>query len=458
MTIESRRLHADLETPVSAYLKLASGRGPSFLYESVEGRERWATYSILGVGARRVFRAQDGVLIVAKGDSETRIAETDSLSALRAALDAEPLSTARGAPPFVGGIFGYLAYDAVRGFERLPGVPGEPEVPDLHFFEPEIVAVFDNQRYSLTLYGADQASLDAAIGRLRGPLPERPAPTQWQEPTACDAAPAFCDAVEVAKEHIRAGDVIQAVLSRRFEMPRIADPFDVYRGLRTINPSPYLFYLDLDDVQIAGASPEVMLRVLDGRVTVRPIAGTRPRGASEAEDERLADELLADPKERAEHIMLVDLGRNDVGRVSAPGTVEVTDLMIVERYSHVMHIVSEVQGTLASDLDATDALRAAFPAGTLSGAPKVRAMEIIDGLEQRRRGIYGGAVGYFGPGGDADFGIAIRTLVARPNRFIVQAGAGIVADSVPQREAEETEHKARAVFRAVEWAVAGAGR
>ncbi|MEE8408491.1 MAG: anthranilate synthase component I family protein, partial [Myxococcota bacterium] len=356
------------------------------------------------------------------------------------------------APPFCGGIFGYLAYDAVHGFEKLPGVPGDAEVPDAVFFEPEVVAVFDNRHHSLTLYGRDPASVDDAAARLRHPLPARPPASGWREPTVCDPAEEFEDVVRAAQEEIRAGEIIQVVLSRRFELEPSADPFDVYRGLRAINPSPYLYYLDLDGFQIAGASPEVMIRVLDGTVTVRPIAGTRPRGTDAADDARLAKELLADHKERAEHIMLVDLGRNDVGRISTPGTVRVTDLMVVERYSHVMHIVSEVQGDLDPKYDAYDALRAAFPAGTLSGAPKVRAMEIIDRLEKRRRGIYGGAVGYFGPNGDADFGITIRTMLATPERFVIQAGAGIVADSDPQREAEETEHKARAVMRAVRWA------
>lgn len=451
-----RRLHADLETPVSAYLKLRADDPFAFLFESVEGREVWARYSILGLGARRVLRAQGGELTATVNDSVTTFSGADPLEAMRKALAAEPLVAAPDAPPFVGGIFGFLAYDSVRAFEPVGEAPCSPEVPDALFVEPEVLAVFDNRSHSLTLYARCVDLLERACKRLDAPVPaawRRPEPKDpWSKPTAIDSRADFEAAVESAKEHIRAGDIIQVVLSRRFELPLVADPFDVYRGLRTINPSPYLFYLQTPEVSLAGASPEVMIRVLGGTVTVRPIAGTRPRGETAEQDGRLAQELLADPKERAEHIMLVDLGRNDVGRVCKPGSVEVGDLMVVEMYSHVMHIVTEVRGQLAAESDIFDALRAAFPAGTLSGAPKVRAMQIIDALERRRRGVYGGAVGYFGPSGDCDFGIAIRTLEAHHDRLVVQAGAGIVADSTPSREADETEHKAQAVLRAAKWA------
>ena len=450
--MHTRTLHADLETPVSAYLKLRALSPYSFLYESVEGPKHWSRYSILGFGARRIFSVQQAELTLRTGDQTQTIQAEDPLEAIQQALGDLPGELPPDSPRFVGGIFGFLSYDAVRSFEPVGNRDDAPEVPDAYFIEPELVAVFDNRAHTLTLYAWDASFIEKAKASLKGALPSYLEPSQWEEPVAVDSREAFIESVAVAKEHIRAGDIIQVVLSRRFQMPRVADPFDVYRGLRTINPSPYLYYFEAPDYQIAGASPEVMVRVEDQHMTVRPIAGTRPRGATVEEDASNAEELLADPKERAEHIMLVDLGRNDVGRVAKPGTVEIPDLMVIENYSHVMHIVSEVQGILKDDLDAYDGLRAAFPAGTLSGAPKVRAMQIIEGLENNRRGIYGGAVGYFGPRGDADFGIAIRTLVALPDRFVVQAGAGIVADSDPVKEADETEHKARAVIRAAHWA------
>ena len=452
--MDTYQLHADLETPVSAYLKLRGVDRWSFLLESVEGPGTWAAYSIIGVGARRVLRVQDGALHITEGDKTTRHAAPQPLHALRQHWTRPQVPA--GVPPFVGGIFGFLAYDAIRGLEKLPGVPGAAEVPDAQFVEPALLAVFDNRRYTLTLYSEDSALLEEAKQRLAGRLPVQKPGSGWVEPTVLDSREAYMANVERAREYIRAGDIIQVVLSRRFELPRVADPFDVYRGLRTINPSPYLYYFDTPDLSFAGASPEVMVRVQQGRMTLRPIAGTRPRGATADLDAQLATELLADPKERAEHIMLVDLGRNDVGRVCQPGSVRVRDLMHIERYSHVMHLVSEVDGQLNANLDAFEAVKAAFPAGTLSGAPKVRAMEIIDTLEQRRRGLYGGAVGYFGPRGDADFGIAIRTLTALADRFVLQAGGGLVADSVPASEADETEHKAQAVMRAMRWAASAA--
>lgn len=449
--LETLELHADVETPVSTFLKLAQGEHHAFLYESVEGAERWATYSIIGIGARRSFSAKHSKLEVAGREGGATFDAPDPLDALRTAAVLK--SGDPSLPPFVGGIFGFLAYDAVRCFEPL--AERDRVVPDAYFFEPEVLAVFDNRRHRLVLYSSNRERLEEARSRMAGPVPPRSGELLADAEVApLDSREGFMDSVKRAKEYIRAGDIIQAVLSRRFTLPRVADAFTVYRGLRVINPSPYLYFLRTPAATLAGASPEVMVRVENGSVVVRPIAGTRPRGASTEEDAALAAELLADPKERAEHIMLVDLGRNDVGRVSEPGGVCVSDLMVVENYSHVMHIVSEVRGTLAKGCDAFDALRAAFPAGTLSGAPKVRAMQIIDELESAPRGIYGGAVGYFGPSGNADFGIAIRTLVDDGEKFLIQAGAGIVADSEPEKEADETEHKARAVVRAASWASA----
>ncbi len=446
-----RELHADLETPVSAYLKLRGTDPWSFLLESVEGSDQWANYSILGFGARRLFVVQNGKITCTVNGKKNEHPAPDTLEALRqhAGLATH---THPHLPPVVGGIFGFLSYDASRPWARLAPSTGPAEVPDAVFFEPELLAVFNNRRYTLTLYAEEAAYIEHALQRLDGALPQHKAGSGWVEPTQLTTREAYKAAVTQGIEHIRAGDIIQVVLSRRFETPRIADPFDVYRGLRAINPSPYMYYFNTPRWQFAGASPEVMVRVAQGRMTVRPIAGTRPRGATPAEDTRLAQELLADEKERAEHIMLVDLGRNDVGRVAKTGSVRVSDLMHVEKYSHVMHLVSEVVGDVHPGADAFDAVRAAFPAGTLSGAPKVRAMQIIDALEHHFRGLYGGAVGYFAPGGNADFGIAIRTLMALPDRFVVQAGAGIVADSDPTTEADETEHKSQAVMRALRWA------
>lgn len=451
--MSTRVLHADLDTPVSAFLKLRPLSATSFLYESVEGPRQYARYSILGVGSKRSFRVSQGTLRVEDRNGIQQHAASDPLTAIRKAAYADRFpKLPSDSPPFVGGIFGYLSYDAVRSFEPLGAKATKDRADDAMFIEPELLAVFDNREQTLTLYAEDSDWIERGVEALHGQLPEQVPASPFTEPLASPSRDDFKESVEKAKEHIRAGDIIQAVISRTFTMPRFCDPFDIYRGLRRINPSPYMYYIDTQDIQIAGASPEVMVRVENGRMLVRPIAGTRKRGDSDAADQALADELLADPKERAEHIMLVDLGRNDVGRVAKPGSVEVKDLMVIEKYSHVMHIVSEVQGDLNESQDAFDALRAAFPAGTLSGAPKVRAMQIIDELEQEKRGIYGGAVGYFGRDGNADFGIAIRTMVGLDDAFILQAGAGIVADSDPEMETDETEHKARAVIRAARWA------
>lgn len=453
-TYQRRVLHADLETPVSTYLKLGRDTDWAFLYESVEGRSVWAHYSILGFGARHTFVLRDGGWSVDDRPFEPAPKE-DPFAALRRAVSPYLPSLPADAPRFLGGIFGFAAYDAIHAIEPVGG-RSRTGMPELCFFQPELLAVFDHRQHSLSLYALDPARLDEAVTRLQTPLErnaENPART-WVRPEAVPTGDAHRCAVAAAQEHIRAGDVIQVVLSRTFSMPRLVAPFDIYRGLRTVNPSPYLFFLQSPHLELAGASPEVMVRVLDGSVSVRPIAGTRPRGASPSEDAKLAEALKADPKEIAEHIMLVDLGRNDVGRVAEAGSVRVDELMVIEHYSHVMHLVSQVHGNLNANrgLDAFDAVRAAFPAGTLTGAPKVRAMQLIAALEAEPRGLYGGAVGYFGPRGDADFGIAIRTVEALPDTLVVRAGGGIVADSDPHAETRETEAKAEGVLRAIRWA------
>lgn len=451
--------HADLHTPVSAYLKLRHQDPWSFLLESVEGSERWSRYSVIGIGAQRILTLQNGVLSQETpgspdAKSQVQIQDDDLVEHLRKAAsstpalpDACPDAIAR----FVGGLFGFVAYDALRFFEPKAKILSGSE-PDLIFIEPKVLAIFDNQDHALHLVGKQEADVSQAIARLKEPMPPYIPPKPWVEPTADDPSDVFEDKVQRIKEYIAAGDIFQAVLSRRFSMPAIADPFHVYRGLRGINPSPYLYFFQTPTLSLAGASPEVMVRIQNQEITLRPIAGTRHRGETTVQDIQLEKDLLADPKERSEHIMLVDLGRNDVGRVAQASSINVPEFMVVERYSHVMHLVTEVRGTLKDGMGPWDTLKATFPAGTLSGAPKIRAMEIIAELEERPRGVYGGAVGYVLPRGDADFGIAIRTLVASNERFWIQAGAGIVADSDPRREAEETQHKAAGVMRAIRWA------
>jgi len=463
----SREILADLETPVSAFLKIH--RGPyGFLLESVQGGERWGRFSFLGTEPIRVLRVRGHDVEVEEADgSRTGGTTDDPLGELKRLLGSHRVVSVPGLPRFVGGAVGYLGYDTVRAFERLP-VAAEDDLalPDLSMLLVQSVLVFDNVAQTIRVvshadlgdcssperaYDAAVARIDALVARLQEPVP-RPeaAPESVGGELRANMTPAtYQRLVERAKEYIRAGDVIQVVLAERFEMPLAAAPFDVYRCLRTVNPSPYMFYLALGSDAVAGASPEVMARVEDDEVTVRPIAGTRPRGTSERDDAALAAELLADPKELAEHVMLLDLGRNDVGRVARVGTVEVTERLVVERYSHVMHLVSNVRGRLAGAHDCFDAFRATFPAGTLTGAPKIRAMEIIEELEPVRRGVYGGAVGYFGYGGSMDTAIAIRSVLMRDGRAFIQAGAGIVADSDPEAEHRECVNKARAVVQAV---------
>ena len=441
-----RELLADLLTPVRAYQLLCPPGAPGFLLESVEGGERLARYSFIG-HQPRPFPLGDG----------------DPLARLRE-VAATPIAPIAGLPGFAGGVVGYLGYEAARHFERLPAAAGDPpELPESAFLVAEDLAIFDHVTHRLklvTVHRPDEEAYEAAAARLDAMEARRAAaapPAEPGPPRAVDAGwesnlsrGAFEAMVDAAREEILAGEAFQVVLSQRFSKPLAARALDVYRWLRALNPSPYMYLLDLGGGrQLVGTSPEVLVKVEAGRVRVRPLAGTRRRGADPAEDAALEQELLRDPKERAEHVMLVDLGRNDVGRVARPGSVAVERLMEVERYSHVMHISSTVTGELAAGRDALDALRAAFPAGTVSGAPKIRAMEIIAGLEPDRRGPYAGAFGYVGFGGDLDLAITLRTVVIAAGRAHVQAGAGVVAGSLPDREYEETLAKAGVMFEAI---------
>jgi anthranilate synthase component I len=463
-----------METPVSAFRKIDDGQ-TAFLLESIEGGEKWARYSFLGSGSGKLFRTRGRQFQWLENGALVREGEAvDPLEELRAGLALYRPVVRPELPRFFGGAVGYLGYDMVRHVERLPdGNPQQIDAWDSAFFLCDTLLIFDNMRQTIKVvsnvflgggvdpegaYAAAGMRIDALVARLRAPLSVSApvAPNQPHPPFCANfTRPEFMAAVERAKEYVRAGDVFQVVLSQRFTSRLQADPFDVYRALRTINPSPYMFFLRFGETLVVGASPEVMVRKEGDRVELRPIAGTRPRGESAEEDQGLERELMDDPKERAEHIMLVDLGRNDLGRVCAAGTVEVSELMVVERYSHVMHIVSNVRGQLPPGQDAFDVFRATFPAGTLSGAPKIRAMEIIDELEPCRREIYGGAVGYFSFNGNMDLAIAIRTLVVQGEEIFLQAGAGIVADSDPQTEFEETVNKAQGVMKAVQMARAG---
>ncbi len=472
-----REVLADLDTPLSTYLKLA--RGPcSYLFESVQGGEKWGRYSIIGLPARTVLTITGHDVAVTKdGNVTERETVTDPLDYVRRFK--ERYSVPQGLyeqgrlPRFTGGLVGYFGYETIRYIEPRLGDMQKPDAigaPDILLMVSDEVIVFDNLAGKLYVvvhvnpeienaYDKGQHRLDELVAGL-GDMSPRGHAVGGVRVKEADFVSGFTQtgfeaAVEKAREYIRAGDIMQVVLSQRLSIPFKAPPLDLYRALRTLNPSPYMYYVDLGEFQIVGSSPEILVRLEDGEVTVRPIAGTRRRGKDRAEDQALHDELLADPKERAEHIMLVDLGRNDAGRVAKTGSVRVTDKMVVERYSHVMHIVSNVVGKLRDGLDAIDVLRAAFPAGTVSGAAKVRAMEIINELEPTRRGIYAGAVGYLSWSGNMDTAIAIRTAVIKNGTLYIQAGAGIVADSVPRLEWEETMNKARAIFRAVELASSG---
>jgi anthranilate synthase component 1 len=468
----AREVAADLETPVSAFLKIARG-DYAFLLESVRGGEKWGRYTFLGSEPSIVIRARDRRMdLIRPGRAVESRAVDNSFDELRRELQRLRAPELPGLPRFFGGAVGFLAYDIVRAFEpRIPAtVHDDLGVPDLYLMFTDTVLVFDNVRQSLKIianvpldefaslheaYASGQRKIEQTIERLREPaippaMEGRPVNTHSEIPIISNVTrEGYMAMVEAAKKYIAAGDIIQVVPSQRFEAPLTAHPFNLYRSLRTINPSPYMFYLRLGDHTLVGASPETMVRVEGREITLRPIAGTRRRGASEAEDLSLERELLADPKEIAEHVMLVDLGRNDVGRVAKIGTVKVTELMAVERYSHVMHIVSNVVGELNDGMDAFDAFRATFPQGTVSGAPKIRAMEIIDELESVRRGVYAGAVGYFSYTGNTDTAIALRTLLIKGDRVYIQAGGGIVADSDPAAEFDESCNKARAMIRAL---------
>ena len=478
-----REFAADLETPVSVYLKLMSEVSPSFLLESVEGGEQVGRYSFVGVNPRGMISLNGrSITDRREGGTETRdLAEgEDLLDVIKDELGRFTPADLPGLPRFQGGAVGYLGYDVVRYFEKLPETAVSVlDIPDAVFLLADTLVVFDHARHRLILLanarvnGDVEASYVDAIQRIEQvsekllrPLPAIPQ-RRWGAKRNGRAANTLVSNMEPAqyqkivtdaKEYIAAGDIFQVVLSQRFSRETSAHPFAIYRALRMLNPSPYMFYFDFGDdlnIQVIGASPEMHVRLEDGVASVRPIAGTRPRGQNSQQDTALAEELLADPKERAEHVMLVDLGRNDIGRVSKYGTVHVRDLMVVEKYSHVMHIVSHVEGKIKPHMDAYDLMRATFPAGTVSGAPKVRAMEIIEELEGQRRGLYAGAVGYFSYDGRMDTCIAIRTMLVQDETVYVQAGAGIVADSDPVAEHQESVNKARALFVAVEHAEKG---
>lgn len=470
----SRKLLADGDTPVALYRKLAAERPGTFLLESAENGRSWSRYSFVGVRSAATLTEKDGQAHWQGTPPVGVPTDGDPLAALRATVEAlhtpRDLAHDLGLPPFTGGMVGYLGYDIVRRLEKVgPGERDDLKLPELTMLLTSDLAVMDHWEGSVLLIanainhndletGVDEAYADAIarldvmeadLTRAVAQPPAALPPSELPEYTALWGGPDFQDAVEDIKERIRAGEAFQVVPSQRFETPCTASALDVYRVLRATNPSPYMYLLRLDGFDVVGSSPEALVKVEDGRAMVHPIAGTRPRGATPREDQSLADELLADPKERAEHLMLVDLGRNDLGRVCEPGSVEVVDFMSVERYSHVMHIVSTVTGRVAPGSTAFDVLTACFPAGTLSGAPKPRALQIIDELEPSRRGLYGGCVGYLDFAGDSDTAIAIRTALLRDGTAYVQAGAGVVADSDPVAEDTECRNKAAAVLRAV---------
>lgn len=468
-----REIMADLETPVSAYLKVAKGHDRAFLLESVEQADILGRYSFLGANPSVVFRSRGNQVTVIRPDATESYESENPLDELRNLMATYHPVEVEGLPYFHGGAVGYMSYDEVRFFEHLPDKNPDPlELPDLYFYITDTVVIFDHVRNRMQIVSnahvADDAEaayyeavqkIDALEARLRQPLVvahERIHAGAVDDTIRSNfTKDEFCGIVERTKEYIRAGDVFQVVLSQRFERNVYTSPINLYRALRCVNPSPYMTLLEFPEFTLVGASPEVMTQVKGRRCMVRPIAGTRPRGSTRDEDLALERELMADEKERAEHIMLVDLGRNDIGRVSAIGSVHPTQLMVVERYSHVMHIVSQVEGDLRPDADAFDALRATFPMGTVSGAPKIRAMEIIDELENVRRGPYSGGAGYIGFNGDVDTCINIRTMIVKDGVAYLQAGAGIVYDSDPEPEYEETRNKAKAMFQAVAFAEEG---
>ncbi|SBV36932.1 Anthranilate synthase component 1 [uncultured Stenotrophomonas sp.] len=469
-----REVLSDLDTPLSVYLKLADGPH-TYLFESVEGGERFGRYSIIGLPARRTYSFRGHMLEVCElGEVVERRDVADPLAEVEILRARHSVPRFEGLPGFTGGLVGWFGFECIQYIEPRLAAGGKPDelgTPDIYLMLSEELAVFDNLKGRLYLivhadpsqpqaWARANRRLDELAHRLRHGGAGYP---ETLQPAALDEADfvsgftreGFIDAVQRVQDYVRAGDAFQVVLSQRMSVPFHARPIDVYRALRALNPSPYMYFLDVGGTQVVGSSPEILVRLQDGKVTVRPIAGTRPRGRTQAEDQTLEAELLADPKERAEHLMLIDLGRNDVGHVSQVGSVEVGERFVIERYSHVMHIVSEVTGRLHDDLSYADVLRATFPAGTVSGAPKIRALEIIRELEPVKRNVYAGAIGYLGWHGDADTAIAIRTAVIQDGRLHVQAGAGIVFDSDPGKEWDETMNKGRALFRAVAQAARG---
>ena len=481
--IVSTRLVADLETPVSAMLKLTRNAKYSFLLESVEGGAVRGRYSMIGMNPDMIWKVADGKASVnrkalhnAEGPFEP--VKLAPLESLRALLAESRIPLSPEAPPMAAGVFGYIGYDMVRLMEDLPEPnPDTLGLPDGMMIRPTVMAIFDSVRDEVTVtspvyidkgvspkaaYARAQERISEVVDALDRPLDHLAAQDIEAPPimaaTSNTTPQEYAEMIAKAKDYITAGDIFQVVLSQRFEANFTLPPFALYRSLRRVNPSPFLYYLDFDKFAVIGSSPEILVRVRDGKVSIRPIAGTRRRGETPSEDRALAKELLADPKERAEHLMLLDLGRNDVGRVAEIGSINVTDKFIIENYSHVMHIVSNVEGKLSNKYDVIDALVAGFPAGTVSGAPKVRAMEIIDELEIHKRGVYGGCVGYFSADGEMDTCIVLRTAIVKDGKMYVQAGAGIVADSVPASEHQECVNKAKALFRAADEAVRFAGR
>ena len=479
--VVSTSLVADLETPVSAMLKLANGKPNSFLLESVEGGAVRGRYSIIGLAPDLIWRCHDNVAEINRNpDTDPEgfvIYKADALDTLREIVEESRIELPETLPPMAAGLVGYLGYDTVALMEKVPTSRPDPiNVPDGLFVRPSIMTIFDLVKDTVTIVtpvrpdptilatDAYQKAMDrlmAVVSDFENAIPDGRTPGLDQmilpSPVSNTTPDDYKDMVRKAKEYIYAGDVFQVVLSQRFHVPFTLPPFSLYRALRRTNPSPFLFYLDFGDFSIVGSSPEILVRMRDGKVTLRPLAGTRPRGETKAADEALADELLADEKELAEHLMLLDLGRNDVGRVAKIGTVEVTEKMVIERYSHVMHIVSNVEAEVDDRHDAMDALIGGFPAGTVSGAPKIRAMEIIDELEKEKRGVYAGTVGYFSANGSMDTCIVLRTALVKDGVMYAQSGAGIVADSDPESEHLECQNKALALIRAAEEAVRYAG-
>jgi anthranilate synthase component 1 len=467
-----QELLMDLETPLSFFKRLERDKY-SFLLESVEGSERWARYSFLGTRPQRVFKARGNQVEIVEHGKTKKMTSDAPLKMLEQLLQGCRPVTVPGVPPFFGGALGYVSYNAVEQFHAISNDKKDPlGLPEIFFLFVQTLVAFDNLKHTIKVIDNVQVdeqtnlrlAYDAAVARIRKVISSLQKKPRGIEPRDVSQAlgnrkfrsnltrTGFQNVVKKAKEYIKAGDIIQVVLAQRLETETPTDPFEIYRALRFINPSPYMFYLELEDLRVIGSSPETMVRLTGNTIELRPIAGTRRRGATPEEERELEADLIADPKERAEHIMLVDLGRNDVGRVAKIGTVEVNELMAIERYSHVIHIVSNVRGQLAAGKTAFDLFVSAFPAGTVSGAPKIRAMEIVSELEPQKRGLYAGAIGYFGYNGNLDTCIVIRTIIMKGKKIHITAGAGIVADSDPQTEYQETLSKARAMLKAVELA------